>query len=123
MSYAVPSLQPIRDEIASEVAIINDEIDREVVINGGWVDVSGQRTAHTEYVNTTGRTYEVMLRLSKQDYFQIVRLRSPDGAIIDLPLSDITILAFQLKPDESIEIRDDQVSSFIEIQYWIERQL
>ena len=74
MSYAVPSLQPIRDEIESEVAIINDEIDREVVINAGWVDLTYQRQRNTEYVNTTGRTYEIMMSVEKAQ----VRLRHPE---------------------------------------------
>ena len=110
MSYAVPSLQPIRDEIA-----------REVVINAGWVDVADQRAVKTEYENTTGRTYEIMMRLSKLDHPQSVRLRNPDGAIIDVPLFDLTILSFQLKPGESIEFKMD--SYYSPITYWLERQL
>jgi len=104
MSYAVPSLQPIRDEIA-----------REVVINAPWVDVSGQRDRNTEYVNTTGRTYEIMMRVDSR-----VILRHPDGASIALESNQHANmdLSFQLKPGESVEVR-----SYNSISWWFERQL
>ena len=115
MSYVVPSLQPIRDEIASEVAIINDEIDSEVVINAAWVNV--YRSTETEYENTTGRTYEVMMNVEESK----VRLRHPDGALEDISASTRTQLCFQLKPGESIEL--DMDSYYSPITYWLERQL
>ena len=108
MSYAVPSLQPIRDEI-----------EREVVINAGWVDLTDQRTSKAEYVNTTGRTYEVMLRVGGTGYG--VRLRHPDGTTADIPVSDNAVdLSFQLKPGESVEMLHNQYGDHI---YWFERQL
>ena len=119
MSYAVASLQPIRDEIASEVAKINDEIDSEVVINAGWVDVTGQREAYAEYENTTGRTYEIMMRV-ENDQDPTVRLRNPDGAMTDLNVVDKMDLCFQLKPGESVEMLHNQYGDHI---YWFERQL
>jgi hypothetical protein len=106
MSYAVPSLQPIRDEI-----------DREVVINAGWVDVTGQRQKDTEYENTTGRTYEVILRA----YFLEVRLRNSDGSIVEFLL--IRYLSFQLKPGESVEVLSDDDNLHRDIHQWLERQL
>ena len=112
MSYAVPSLQPIRDEI-----------DREVVINAGWVNVADQRGVKTEYENTTGRTYEIMMRVDGSGGAGAsVRLRNPDGAIIDVPLFDLTILSFQLKPGESVEVIN-YVSATADIKFWFERQL
>jgi hypothetical protein len=117
MSYAVPSLQPIRDEIASEVAIINDEIDSEVVINAGWVDVA--RSSYTEYENTTGQTYEVMMRVKEAS----VRLRHPDGAIADLPGENKTDLFFQLKPGESVELVSSSEYPNADFAFWSERQV
>ena len=119
MSYAVASLQPIRDEIASEVAIINDEIDSEVVINAGWVDVTGQRSIETEYENTTGRTYEVMMNVEESK----VRLRHPDGAIADISAKEKSALCFQLKPGESVEVYMHNMYNDPKINFWFERQL
>ena len=116
MSYAVPSLQPIRDEIASEVAIINDEIDSEVVINAAWVNV--YRSTDTEYENTTGRTYEVMMKVEESK----VRVRHPDGAIADISAKEKSALCFQLKPGESVEVIN-YVSATADIKFWFERQL
>ena len=108
MSYAVPSLQPIRDEI-----------DREVVINAGWVDVTGQRQRDTEYENTTGRTYEVMMSAKGAK----VRLRHPDGALEDIAASSRTQLCFQLKPGESVEVYMHNMYNDPKINFWFERQL
>jgi len=117
MSYAVPSLQPIRDEIASEVAIINDEIDSEVVINAAWVNV--YRSTETEYENTTGRTYEVMMNVEESK----VRLRHPDGAIADISAKEKSALCFQLKPGESVEVYMHNMYNDPKINFWFERQL
>ena len=119
MSYAVPSLQPIRDEIASEVAIINDEIDSEVVINAAWVNV--YRSTDTEYENTTGRTYEVMMKTSSSEIYPTVRLIHPDGANVEVPCSGHLDLTFQLKPGESVKVEDPYTD--VEINFWLERQL
>ena len=117
MSYAVASLQPIRDEIASEVAIINDEIDSEVVINAAWVNV--YRSTETEYENTTGRTYEVMMSVEQSN----VNFRHPDGAFEDIPAGQRTQLCFQLKPGESVEVYMHNMYNDPKINFWFERQL
>ena len=108
MSYAVPSLQPIRDEI-----------DREVVINAGWVDVTGQRQRDTEYENTTGRTYEVMLKMG----ILTLRLRSPDGAIFEIPGTLRPEFSFQLKPGESVELVSSSEYPNAGFAFWSERQV
>jgi Na+-transporting NADH:ubiquinone oxidoreductase subunit NqrF len=107
MSYAVPSLQPIRDEI-----------DREVVINAGWVDVTEQRQKDTEYENTTGRTYEVMMTVGQFD----VRLRHPDGTLAMIAHTQTASLCFGIKPGESVEVKayGDFGPWF---NLWFERQL
>jgi|AntRauTorckE5430_2_1112549.scaffolds.fasta_scaffold07292_3 hypothetical protein len=114
MSYAVASLQPIRDQIA-----------REVGINAGWVDVTGQRSIDTQYENTTGRTYEVSIAVANLN----VRLRSSDGAVADL-FGDIDsniiigrlAVCFHLQPGESVEALNYGVS-FSSIGRWFERQM
>ena len=110
MSYAVPSLKPIRDEI-----------DREVVINAGWVDVENQRDGDAEYENTTGRTYEVMMKTSSSEIYPTVRLIHPDGANVEVPCSGHLDLTFQLKPGESVKVEDPYTD--VEINFWLERQL
>jgi hypothetical protein len=104
MSYAVPSLQPIRDEI-----------DREVVINAGWVDVTGQRQWDTEYENTTGRTYEIIWAY----YRAIMRLRNSDGSMVEFEHNGF--LSVQIKPGESVEMVSEEDKQYV--RQWLERQL
>jgi hypothetical protein len=107
MSYAVPSLQPIRDEIY-----------REVVINAGWVDVTEQRQKDTEYENTTGRTYEIMMNVADIN----LHLRHPDGTLASISRKSTSSLGFQIKPGESVEFYA-LYGRGPWVRFWLERQL